>query len=220
MPVSHFRSKTIVFCIGVLFLVAAGGIWGSKAVRAQDRTIALRAGLSGSTLSGEGDFDPLVNLTGALLLRMGMGAIFLQTEAQVATRGTSNPQREPFPTIPGTTNNYSRLRTDITYVDVPVLIGTKLGSGLQPMIYAGPYGGLRVDARNQFTNAATDLTTTREARDVKLIDYGVAAGLGMEFPTRFYDVIVDLRGSLGLAPVYDTRGNERHRMLTLTAGFV
>lgn len=218
MPTTSFRS--ILYAIGVLAGFSFVGV-ATPSASAQDRDIALRAGLSVTSLSGEGDFDPLINLAGALSVRLHFGAIFLQTEAQVTTRGTSNAQQEPYPIIPGSNIiPYSRLRTDITYVDVPLFLGTQLQAGVKPAIYAGPYGGFRMNARDRFTNAITDLTTTLDSRDVKLLDYGVAAGVGLEIPSRFYHILIDLRATMGLAPVFDDAGDQHHRMLTLTAGFI
>ncbi len=188
---------------------------------AQDRDVSLRLGLSATTFSGEGDFDPLINLAGALSVRQRFGAIFLQTEAQVTTRGASIAFDEPYPRLPGSDNRpYSRLRTDITYIDVPLFVGAALPGSIQPLVYAGPYGGIRFEARNRFTYGDTGLTTTRDARDVALIDYGIAAGVGVEVATRFYRLLIDLRAAAGLAPVFDDLDDQRHRMLTLTSGII
>lgn len=217
MRVYNFRS-TYVCCIAVLMLVA--GILAHPS-QAQSRTMTLRAGLALSTLSGDADFEPLVNLGGAFAIRQRFGAFFLQTEAQVSTRGASLAVEEPYPPVPFTQERtYSRVRYDMTYADVPLLAGVAFGRQVRPVAYAGPYGGLRFNARNRYTYSDTGLTTTRETDDVALLDYGVIAGIGAEIPTRFYRVVIDVRATFGLASVFDGVDDQHHRMLMLTSGIV
>lgn len=218
MHIAAFRSSPknpITFCLMLLCMMTM-----ADAAAAQDRSYSLRAGLTVSTLT-DGDYDPLVNLVGALSARQMLGTFFLQTEAMVSSRGASLATEEPFPTVPGSfPRTYSRIRTNATYVDIPLVAGIRVGSAFRPFLYAGFYGGMRFDAEHRFTYSDTGLTTTRRADDLKRFDYGATAGVGGEIGTRFYRMTIDLRATAGLAPVFDGGGDERHRMLMLTAGIV
>jgi hypothetical protein len=204
MPMTPFRSATLVFA-----LVLAASL-GAEEVRCQEISGALKFGPGVFTFAGEGDYQPLANLNAAFTTRLAFGALILQPEVQIVSRGGMLREASE------TTESSVRLDQNITYVDIPFLAGVVLGGPYTPVFYAGPYGGIRIDSQVRLQFNGGGFTPT--VRDVNRWDAGLIAGTSAEFDTRFYRVVVDLRGLYGLAPVFVDEPSMRHFGAMLLVG--
>jgi hypothetical protein len=205
---NRFRS---VLLMAVLFTaLGSAGI-----AHAQERSGAMKFGPGAFTLAGDADFQPLPNLAAVGSVRFVLDRLILQPELQISTRG--GMIREPL----GPSDDDGSVRMDygITYVDLPLLAGLTLGGRFAPALFAGPYGGIRIDAqtRLQFDNGGS---LPNPVRDVRRLDLGLIGGTSAEVDTRFYRVVVEARGLYGLAPVFTDDPSMHHLGVMLLVGIV
>lgn len=105
-----------------------------------------------------------------------------------------------------TTPNYSNLRTDLNYINVPIMIKYYLVGGLN--IQAGPQFGFLVSAKGdlvQVTPSGTGQATL--SQDLKSYmnstDYSFAFGAGLDLPL---GINIGIRYNLGLSNVNKYKG--------------
>lgn len=197
MPMFPFRSAFIL--LGLALAVSA------MESHAQEFSGSMKFGPGIFTLVGEDDASSLANLAAVGSFRFTFGTLVLQPEVQVSTRGGT--LREGFP-VSGAESTV-RIDHGATYVDIPLLAGVNLGGPFAPALLVGPYGGVRVDSqiRLQFEDGGGFAVPLRSTNR---FDAGLLAAASVEFDTRFYRIIVELRGIYGVAPVFTDEPSMRH----------
>jgi hypothetical protein len=205
MHLLPFRSAAIILCLALVAFASES--------RAQDLSGSMKFGPGLFTLVGEDGFTTLPNLAAVGTFRFTFGDFVLQPEVQVSTRGGA--YRESFPRAAG--ESTVRIEQGITYLDIPLLAGVTLGGPFMPTLVAGPYGGFRVDSqvRFEFENGGGFAVPLRSTNR---LDAGFIAATSAEFDTRFYRIIVELRGIYGLAPVFTDDPSMRHLGAMLLVG--
>jgi hypothetical protein len=92
--------------------------------------------------------------------------------------------------------NGTEIDFNLNYLEIPVFIKYSIGKGkAKPYLYAGPSIGILLsaefDGRDQKENYAS-------------IDFGVAAGAGIDIPVGKNTIFIEARYALGLSDVSDT----------------
>jgi hypothetical protein len=104
----------------------------------------------------------------------------------------------------------------IDYLEVPALAQVRIGSGRRHyFVGGGPSVALRLRAktRTRFSGASEEVDV---ADQIERLDYGVAAGGGIEIGS----LVVDARYTLGLRNIDKTEGGStKNRTISVTAGF-
>jgi len=104
----------------------------------------------------------------------------------------------------------------IDYLEVPALARLRIGSGRRHYFVAGgPSVALRLRAktRTRFSGASEELDI---ADQIERLDYGVAAGGGVEIGS----LVFDARYTLGLRNIDKAEGSStKNRAISITAGF-
>ncbi|MFW5972496.1 MAG: porin family protein [Bacteroidota bacterium] len=219
MPYDSFRSYGIPVRTGLL--LAALLALSSSQLFAQQRLWMLRAGPTVTTFESDLEYEPRVGLAASFGVRQYLSVFFVQPELQLSIRSSSRVFDEPYPTDPlNPTDRVSRRRTDVTYVDLPVLLGIGLGGPVAPFIFGGPYGGMQFGATHSLTSISTGLATTRNAENINWFDYGFIAGLGGQAVILRQHIVFEARGLYGMAPVLDDGVNQYHRAAMLLVGIV
>lgn len=200
----------------VLVIILWAGLASTDA-SAQERSGSIKFGPGFFTLLGEDDYKPLPNFAAAGSMRMTFGSMLIQPEILVSTRGGRT--RQDVQTIAG--QALVRIDQGITYLDLPILIGLSMRGALTPALYAGPYGGVRVDARWRLMFEDPRGGQLAEALpQARRWDAGLTAGGSIEIQTNFYRVLLEARGLYGLAPVFREDPSMRHAGAMLLIGIV
>jgi hypothetical protein len=105
----------------------------------------------------------------------------------------------------------------LDYLEIPVLArlhAPSLGS-LKPYVYAGPTLAFRLSARAEYTGLpSVDLDS------VRMLDSGVAFGLGADLPVGTHELVFDVRYGLGLTNAVEWGGPSlKNDAFSLMAGF-
>ena len=104
-----------------------------------------------------------------IFTRFGAGPVMLQPEVLYSRRGARLE-------IDGAPDLESRFRLD--YLEVPVLL--RLGGG-STSVYVGGYGALKISAKAESRPTDGDWTGVNISDQIETFDYGVLAGIAMDF---------------------------------------
>jgi hypothetical protein len=185
---------------------------------------ALKGSLSLSRLQAEG---ANTSLTDRLLatgfgghMRFRFGAIALQPEVMVVTRGAEVPTAR-------LQEGLQMEQIRLEYVEIPLLIAVPVQVGrFEPYIMAGGMVALETRCRHVIreddlrTNLSCDAQQS-ELPDRRALDWGVAAGGGVSYPIWGGRVLAEARQTWGLRNISDQAPLElRNRTLLLTLGYV
>lgn len=144
----------------------------------------LKAGLNLSQLNTESIFDSenRAGFLGGVWFRFGAAGIHLQPELYITSKNTTLKS-----TSTGETN-----KVKFTSIDVPVLIGTKIGAlGVGARLNTGPVVSFIIDENQTFGQATTNITRF-SAKDQSFA-WQFGAGLDVK------SIGIDLRYELGLS---------------------
>jgi hypothetical protein len=138
------------------------------------QTVGVKLGFVSSGLRGD-DGDPDTDYSrrrdwsGGLYARLAAGPVVLQPEVLYSRRG-ANASNAMAPD--------SELRFRLDYLEFPVLL--RLGGG-STSIYVGGYGALKINAKAESRPLEGDWGAVDISSSVESFDYGIVAGLAMDF---------------------------------------
>ena len=167
----------------------------------QESEIGAVGGLNSFTLAGSGDSSFSSRTTFyagvAFLVPLSRNA-FVEPQLVYAGKGTNARSTGMF----GAINNAFRLN----YVEVPVLVGLRFGTRVQPRVYAGPEVEFNINCELTATYISQpyipNTTTCRDAGLVmRKIDAGVTGGVGVAFFYGRGTVSLEARYTLGLTSI-------------------
>jgi len=134
--------------------VKAGFIWGQ--LRGDD-------GTPSTSYSSRRDWSA------GIFTRFGAGPVVLQPEVLYSRRGATLA-------LDGAPDLESRFRLD--FLEVPVLL--RLGGG-STSVYVGGYGAMKISARAESRPTDGEWTGVDISDQIETFDYGVLAGIAMDF---------------------------------------
>jgi hypothetical protein len=198
-----------ILIIAGLALLSAQASYAQRSFK-----LGLKGGANLSTLRGSDVYsssDPTIRigdnetrLTGIVAgayARFGR-SLFIQPEFLLSQKGgTFNVYRD------GITNNQNKVDVRFTNIDVPLLVGIRIGDVLR--LNAGPIASLQV-AQNQGLRDALNDLGARSARDnLNRAALGYQAGVGFDIGS----MSLDLRYEGGLSNVINTTDNTLNSQL-------
>ena len=175
-------------------------------------------GLNAFTLAGTSD----TNVHGRTTFHAGIVATvplsptaFLEPEFVYAGKGANARSSDVF----GAINNAFRL----TYIEVPVLVGLRFGTRLQPRVYVGPEIEFNINCELTATyigqpNIPNTTTCADAGLVMKKIDAGVTGGGAIAFAYGRGTISLEGRYTLGLTTISTIR-SVRNRGLSLGVGY-
>lgn len=181
--------------IFLTFLVAS--TLAVTTVRAQRIVGALKLGPAFSSFTGESDatFETRASLAGGVALGLELrGGFYFLPELLYVTKGAWFDDR-----IDGTP---ARVRFDLTYLELPLLLAYRFQTAgtVHPRLAAGPYVAYAMNRTARIEDQASDVVFNEGIEDlIETYDAGVAASVGAEVEVRAQRVLVEVRGSYGLA---------------------
>lgn len=202
MPETKFidMKKTLLFVVTLVVL-------GSSSVMAQGFAFGLKAGVNYSSIKTADDLIDQNSILGyqvGVFTRLG-GLIHLQPELYLVSKGNEfvSFEDEAGNEVPNGT-------VEFTSLDLPVLLGTKLG----PLrIMAGPVISFVVDKNTDFDSAYEDVS---DFDDYKNQAIGIQAGGGLDLGK----FTVDLRYEAGLSNVSESdKYNQKLNLFQVSLGF-
>ncbi len=141
-----------------------------------------------------------------------LGRLSIQAEAYYTRMGTRL----------GTSAEHIDYRLD--YIQVPVLVKLNVIAGpVSPFVFAGPYGSLKLGAREIIVTPDQNQTNDFSA-NIRTLDYGLVSGTGVEYRLAAVTIMVDARYEFGLAnpfayPGYGTVDHNRSLKFLVGIGF-
>ncbi len=189
--------KKLSYIIITLFLLAGF----AKTAEAQSPVnFGIKGGVNFANLS-DGDADARTGFIGGLVIDLGLPLLPLgiETGAYYSQKGFETS---------GT------LKLD--YLEVPVLAKFSLGppGPISPSFVIGPYAGFLLNSEFEGESGAIDLDDATES-----VDFGLLAGVGVDFNLGLTKLNVQARYGLGLVDAFDGQ-DSKHRVLSLTAGIM
>jgi hypothetical protein len=178
-------------------LLAGAVTLAPVAVNAQT-TLGIKGGLSYATLSNKApDFETRTGFAAGIALDMRAGLIGLQPELLYVQKGV---------TANGSPSGSS---PKLDYAEVPVLVKLTLGTpGVQPMIYAGPSVGFRLNCKVLEANCPSGT--------VKSTDWGAVLGGGLRFGGK-KGLTIEGRYTWGLKDIHDVGSGVDQKTRTFLA---
>lgn len=188
---------------------------GLTAVQAQNIKLGARAGVAITNFVGDKDtdFDPRVAFIGGFPLTYRINRnLELTPEILYVLKGAKQ--------LAIISNAPAEVRTSITYIEFPLLaryIVTPRNSW-SFIATAGPVMSWKIDARSRYNRPGSDLVQTEIEDSVTTLDFGVAAGGGVEFGWDLRRIAVELRFTRGLSNLTDDEDDPKHNSaVSLTA---
>jgi len=210
-----------------LLLVLSPGL--ALPIHAQQWTGALKMGgtvtrFSGETVSEDTNFEPRTGLAGGAAIGYDFGNGFApQLEFLYVRKGAYFDADIQV----GETLVPLRIRSDITYLEVPLLLLYRFETGgyVHPKLFAGPMIAFRLNARIQLRTRGSDITQAEDDNSLEDRDFGAVAGGGVEFDLSGQRLSVEARVALGMAditkPDPDFGDVKRHNQgIEILVGFV
>ncbi|WP_247235111.1 porin family protein [Telluribacter sp. SYSU D00476] len=198
-----------LYLVAIVLLMSVGTSMAQRSFK-----LGLKGGANLSTLRG-GDVynasDPTIRIgdnetrltgfVGGAYARFG-NSLFIQPELLFSQKGgTFNVYRD------GITNDQNRVDVRFTNIDVPVLLGIRIGQVLR--LNAGPIASLQV-AQNQGLREALNEVGARSARDnLNRAALGYQAGVGFDIG----NLSLDLRYEGNLSNVINTTDSNLNSQL-------
>jgi hypothetical protein len=191
--------KKIIF-LSCLLLVTSVGVYAQL----PSFTLGLKGGINYSKLNNKSDLTDHNSIMGYQVgawARLGGVGMYVQPEAYLGSKGNKFIQ-----------SNGSEGKVHFTTLDIPVLLGTKIGPNKFNLRFmAGPVVSFVVDKSTTFDSAFTSATDYKNYKDQT---WGLQAGAGVDVG----GISVDLRYEAGLtnisqSPKYEQKQNLWHLSL-------
>lgn len=158
-----------------LFLMAA--LFFTLSGSAQESEWGIKAGVNLSNFYSDevDDQNMRVGYHGGVYFKAHLlDFLAIQPEIMYVTRGSTTKYNSPF------LGSYE-FSQELNYIEIPVLAVLNITKKLN--VHAGPYAAVLLNAQleNETENSFFDFVKEIDDADFKRIDYGFAAGIGLEF---------------------------------------
>lgn len=198
--------RKLSYTIITLFLLA--GI--AKTAEAQSPVnFGIKGGVNLANLS-DGDADVRTGFTGGLVIDLGLPLIpfGVETGLYYSQKGLSNSSN-------GTSSTFK-----IDYLEVPVLAKFSLGppGPISPSFVIGPYAGYLLNSEIKGENESGSITRNLDD-DTATVDFGLIAGVGVDFNLGLTKVNVQTRYGYGFIDAFENQ-DSKNRVLSITAGIM
>ncbi len=163
---------------------------------------------NGDLSSGDTNWDPRVGLAAGGALGYDFGNGFVpQIEATYVRQGASTDV--VFGGVP------TRLRSNLTYLSVPLLLQYRFDTGgyVHPRIFAGPMVAFQLDAGITLRAKESDVELNEQDDSIEDRDFGAVAGAALEIDVASQRLSLEARLSFGLTDI--SKPNEDGRDTTL-----
>lgn len=190
----------------ITMMVAAAAVMTSTVASAQ-LNFGGRAGLNLANFSGDVEESSMLTsfyVGAAVQLELG-DKLFLAPELNFSIKGAADKSETSFTLLGTTTTTKVDGKSKLSYIEVPINIGFKLGDNLQ--VKAGPYVGLLMGANASGESTVTiGNSTVTESYDedvkdfVNGTDFGINVGLAYQMESGFG---IEARFSQGLSDLTD-----------------
>lgn len=174
-------------------------------------------GIAVSTLSKTGDLydnDHLVaNYTGGFYLLYPISkTIALEPELNYLRKGRNE--------ITPSAANEGSANVNLDYIQLPVMFRytSQVAGKYSLFLHTGPYVSALVNAEKKYQDLESNKSITEKLK--KNPDLGMILGLGMDIPTRLFDLELNLRYDMGLSKIDGIPSDFRTKTMSLTAGIM
>lgn len=198
--------RKLPIILTTLFLLA---VFAKTAEAQSPVDFGIKGGINLANLS-EGDADVRTGFTGGLVIELGLPLMPLGVETGLyySQKGSSNEANGGTETL------------KLDYLEVPVLAKFSLGppGPISPSFVIGPYAGYLLNSEfegeNEFGSGTINLDD-----DTETVDFGLIAGVGVDFNLGLTKVNVQTRYGYGLVDAFEDE-DSKNRVLSITAGIM
>ncbi len=186
--------------------------------------LGVRGGLSFARLAGDVDTDTRTRVVAGAFVSLPVAhTLHIQAELSYAQKGAKtqsalfDPELGPVSLEKLTTLDYLELQLPVGFF-IPVR-----HERVRPRIYAGPALALALRCRvNVNVKPGTSPPPEDCASDTKAADFGVVAGIGLEYNAGPGAVVADVRYDVGVIDISDVPGEPatRNRSFQILVGYV
>ncbi|MEX0661463.1 MAG: porin family protein [Balneolaceae bacterium] len=171
--------------------------------------LGIKGGVNLANLS-DSDADVRTGLIGGLAIDFGLPLMPLGIETGIyySQKGLSNEANGATGTL------------KLDYLEVPLLAKFSLGppGPISPSFVIGPYAGYLLNSEYEGENEFGGGTINFED-DTETVDFGLLAGVGVDFNLGLTKVNVQARYGYGLVDAFDDE-DSKNRVLSITAGIM
>ncbi len=185
----------------------------SMAALAQPFTAGIKAGVNYSKLKAKqdlGDANSILGYQVGVFTRIGGGGFYVQPELYVGSKGNEFVKAA----VINGTNVDVKGKVNFTTLDLPVLLGTKVGlSKLNLRFMAGPVISFILDKSNTFDTAYQNVSNYNDYKNQAI---ALQAGAGVDVG----NLSVDLRYEAGLSNISkSTDSDQKQNLFHLSLGY-
>ncbi len=187
-------TTTLVVCFATIYMASAQVIPSFQ--------FGLKAGANLTSISKTGTFnaDNQAGYLGGFYARFGALGFHVQPEAYLTSKNVN------------LNDNGVMTKAKFTSIDVPILIGTKIGAfGLGARFYTGPVVSFAINKDQSYSSAANSITKL----DYKNQNYAWQVGAGVDIKS----LSVDLRYEAGLSKQNYGANSTRINLFNLSLGY-
>jgi hypothetical protein len=192
--------------------------------------IGFKAGYGLSDLYGKdvnrlaGDVGPKFGFVGGVFLRFRIKeSLTIEPELLYSIKGVKRDGTYTDTVPDPDTTYYGTVKTQLTYMEIPVLVKFHFPSplGITPNVFGGPFLAFRQTGKVVFTNDRLTLETAID-QNVAKTDFGLVIGAGVNFLFGTGQIVTELRYTRGFISVDGSgRGlNAYNHSLAFMAGFI
>ena len=176
-------------------------------------TAGVKAGINYSKLKAKqdlGDANSILGYQVGVFTRIGGGGFYVQPELYVGSKGNEFVKAE----VINGTNVDVKGKVKFTTLDLPILLGTKVGlSKLNLRFMAGPVISFVLDKNNTFDAAYANITNYKDYKNQAI---ALQAGAGVDVG----NLSVDLRYEAGLSNISkSTDSEQKQNLFHLSLGY-
>ncbi|NEU08833.1 PorT family protein [Flavihumibacter sp. R14] len=196
-----------------IILLAAILLTSAYTAMAQHFALGIKGGINYSTLKTVDDLtnqNSMLGYQAGVFTRLGALGLYVQPELYLGTKGTEFTSFED----PAGNEVEAKGKVKFTTLDLPVLLGVKLGPGKTNFrLMAGPVVSFIVDENTTFDDAYNEVSDFDNYKDQTI---GGQVGAGFDLGS----LTVDLRYEAGLSNVSQSeKYNQKQNLFHLSLGF-
>lgn len=215
--------KKIAGLVKTLALVLILIPFGIQDSLAQQLSIGIKGGLVNTKFVGDSDpvFTSLSNTVFGVSFSFWVNNnTTFEIEALYARKGSTTRTGIDF------FNEGNEILTDVafdvTYLEIPFLGRWSYNpySTISPTVHGGAYFGNKLDSYVRYQAVSGGVEQQEVDSSIKGLDYGMLAGLGVDFNFNFHTIRLDARYSRGLSNLTENNTDPKYNgQFTLTLGF-
>jgi len=190
---------------------------------AQNVSIGLKGGLVNTTFLGDSDpvFTSLSNtVVGVSFSFWVNNNTTFEVEALYARKGSTTRTGIDF--FNEGTEVLTDVSFDLTYLEIPLLGRWSYNpqAMFSPTVHGGAYFGNKLDSFVRYQAVSGGAEQEEVDDSIKGLDYGLLAGLGVDFNFNFHTIRLDARYSRGFSNLIENNTDPKYNgQWTLTLGF-